>query len=127
MKWKEEGRSISTEPASYPEATFTGERRPELLVTKEDLKDALDDENTILLNSLSEADFNGETDTYARSGHIPGSVNVFFGNLSDPETKELYNDEQLRDAFEKVGALDPGKKVITYVEAASPPLGTLCF
>ncbi|SDI41403.1 sulfurtransferase [Natribacillus halophilus] len=114
VKWREDGRPVSTEPGSYPKATFKGERRPELLATKEDVKDALDDENVILLNSLSEADFNGETDTYARSGHIPGSVNVFFGNLSDPETKELHNEEQLRDTFEQVGALDENKKVITY-------------
>ncbi|AXF55245.1 sulfurtransferase [Salicibibacter kimchii] len=114
VKWKEEERPVTTEPGAYPKAIFKGERRPELLATKEDVKSALEDENVILVNSLSEADFNGETDTYARSGHIPGSVNVFFGNLSNPESKELYNEEQLRDTFEKVGALDENKKVITY-------------
>lgn len=113
-KWKEERRPVSTKLDSYPEAIFTGERRTELLATKEDVKNALDDENVILVNSLSETDFNGETDTYTRSGHIPGSVNVFFGNHSDYETKELYNEEKLRDTFEKVGALGPDKKVITY-------------
>ncbi|WP_373895797.1 rhodanese-like domain-containing protein [Virgibacillus sp. CBA3643] len=74
----------------------------------------MNDEDVILVNSLSEADFNGETDTYARKGHIPGSVNVFFGDLSSTETKELYDDEKLRKTFEESGALDPDKKVITY-------------
>ncbi|RDW18882.1 sulfurtransferase [Oceanobacillus chungangensis] len=113
-KWQEEGRPVTTETGSYPKATFTGKRRPEFLATKEDVKNAINDENVILVNSLTEADFNGETDTYARSGHIPGSVNVFFGDFSNPETKELYDDEALRESFEKVGALDPNKKVITY-------------
>lgn len=113
-KWKEEGRPVTAEPGSYPKATFSGERRSELLATKEDVQRAMNDENTILINSLSEADFKGETKTYGRSGHIPGSKHVFFGAHSDPETKELYDDERLRETFEKVGALNPNKKVITY-------------
>lgn len=113
-KWKEEGRPVTAEPGSYPKAVFTGERRPELLATKEDVQRAINDENTILINSLSEADFRGETKTYGRNGHIPGSKHVFFGGHSDPETKELYDDEKLKETFEKVGALDPNKKVITY-------------
>ncbi|RLL41112.1 sulfurtransferase [Oceanobacillus piezotolerans] len=105
-KWVDEGREVSTEAGSYPKATFTGERRPELFVTKEDVKAALDDENVILINSLTEEAFN--------SGRIPGSCNVPFVNHSNPQSKELYNDEKLKEAFEKVGALDPNKKVITY-------------
>ncbi|WP_353625875.1 rhodanese-like domain-containing protein [Bacillus sp. JCM 19041] len=110
LKWKNEGRPVSTEPGSYPKAHFTGVRRKELLATKEDVKKAMHDDNTLLLNSLSPADFNGETDTYERSGHIPGSVNVFFGVHSDPKSAELYDDEQLRDTFDQVGALDHTKK-----------------
>lgn len=113
-KWREEDRPVTTEPGSYPKATFTGERRPELLATKEDVKNALKDDDVILVNSLSEADFKGESDTYARKGHIPGSVNVFFGDLSSTESKELYDNKKLRKTFEESGALDPGKKVITY-------------
>jgi len=83
-------------------------------VTKEDVLKAIDDENVVIINSLNEATHNGEVNTYGRPGHIPGSVNVFFGLHSDPKTKELYDDETLRETFEKVGALDPNKKVITY-------------
>ncbi len=113
-KWLDEGHPVTTKPGFYPKAEFTGERRPELLATLEDVKSAINDSNTILINSLSEADFNGETNTYARSGHIPNSVHVFFGEHSDPKTKELYNTKKLYETFEKTGALDPNKKVITY-------------
>lgn len=113
-KWLEEGRPISKETGSYEKTKFTGARRPEMLATKEDVKNAMDDDNIILINSLSEADFNGETNTYERSGHIPSSVNIFFGSHSDSGTKELYDDKKLRETFDKVGALDQDKKVITY-------------
>ncbi|WP_010648060.1 sulfurtransferase [Oceanobacillus massiliensis] len=105
-KWSEENRPVSTEVTAYPKAVFTGKRRPELFVNKEDVKAALDNDNVILLNSLGEADFN--------SGRIPGSCNVPFISHSNPETKGLYDEEKLKEAFEKVGALDPNKKVITY-------------
>ncbi|MFC2949771.1 sulfurtransferase [Virgibacillus sediminis] len=113
-KWKEEVRPVSTEPGSYPKANFTGERRPEMLATKEDVKKAMEDDDVVLINSLSEADFRGETNTYKRSGRIPGSEHVFFGSHSNPETQELLEDNRIRENFEKAGALDPDKKVITY-------------
>ncbi|SEI93878.1 thiosulfate/3-mercaptopyruvate sulfurtransferase [Bhargavaea ginsengi] len=117
-KWKEEGRPVTTEPGSYPKRNFTGERRPELFVTKEDVLKAIDDEDVVILDSLSPESYSGEENTYDRPGHIPGSVNVFFGALSDPDTKELYDDEKLREIFGSVGALDPDKKVITYCGSA---------
>lgn len=113
-KWKEEGRPISTEPGHYPAAVFTGERRDELIATKEDVKKAINDESIVLINSLSPEDFRGETETYPRKGHIPGSKNVFFGVHANEKTKELFSDKVLRETFEKTGALDLGKKVITY-------------
>ena len=113
-KWKLDGRPTESGISEYPAAPFPGTRRDELIVTKEDVKAAINDENTILINSLSEADFHGETTTYPRPGHIPGSKHAFFGSHSNPETRLLKNDDVLRSTFEKLGALDPSKKVITY-------------
>ncbi len=39
---------------------------------------------------------------------------MFFGVHANEKTKELFSDKVLRETFEKTGALDPGKKVITY-------------
>ncbi|MBT2569675.1 sulfurtransferase [Planococcus sp. ISL-110] len=113
-KWKEEGRPLTAVSGNYPLASFTGQRRPELLATKEDVQNAINDDTVVLINSLSPEDFRGETDAYPRKGHIPSSINVFFGSHADMETKRMYNDAALREPFEKVGALDPNKKVITY-------------
>ncbi|WP_033542956.1 sulfurtransferase [Planococcus sp. CAU13] len=106
QKWQAEGRGLSTESQAYPMANYTGHRRPEMLATKDDVRKAMDDDQTVLINSLSPEDFN--------SGHIPGSTNVFFGAHADEETKALFSEEQLRASFEQSGALDPSKKVITY-------------
>lgn len=113
-RWKEEGRPTEAGISEYPHTPFTWERREHLIVTKEDVKDALNDDSIILINSLSEADFRGETSTYPRPGHIPGSKHAFFGSHADPTTRLLYSDDVLREKFETLGALDPTKKVITY-------------
>lgn len=113
-KWKLDGRPTESGISEYDRAPFPGQRRDHLIVTKEAVKDAIHNENIILINSLSEADFRGETTTYPRPGHIPGSKHVFFGSHSDPETRLLYDDDKLKATFEKLGALDPNKKVITY-------------
>ena len=114
QKWKEEGRPLSNAAGVYPKAEFKGERKEEMLATMEDVIAAMDNDSVILINSLSPEDFKGETDTYPRKGHIPGSVNVFFGCHANPETKTILPNEELRRNFENTGALDPDKKVITY-------------
>ncbi|WP_203334450.1 sulfurtransferase [Planococcus beigongshangi] len=106
QKWQAEGRELSTESPGYPRANYTGHRRSEMLATKEDVRKAMDDEQTVLINSLSPEDF--------QAAHIPGSKNIFFGMHADTETKALYDEDKLRASFEKSGALDPSKKVITY-------------
>ncbi|MEH7342403.1 sulfurtransferase [Bacillus sp. JJ1532] len=117
-KWLEEKRPVTIEPGSYPKGNFNGVRRPELFVTKEEVLKAINDEDVIIIDSLTEAHYNGEVNTYGRRGHIPGSVNVFFGLHSNSETKELDEEENLRKRFEEIGALDPNKKVITYCGSA---------
>ena len=113
-RWKEEGRPTEAGISEYTHAPFTWTRREHLIVTKEDVKAALVDDSIVLINSLSEADFRGETTTYPRPGHIPGSKHAFFGSHADPKTRLLYSDDVLREKFEALGALDPSKKVITY-------------
>lgn len=114
QKWLAEERPLSTETPDYPKANFSGQRDASMLATKEDVQKAMDDEQTILINSLSPEEFAGTQTDDPRSGHIPGSENVFFGLHADEQTKALYDDDKLRALFEHTGALDPGKKVITY-------------
>lgn len=47
-----------------------------------------------------------------RSGHMPGSINVPFQELLDPETKTLLPSEKLKEIFEAKN-VDPDKPIIT--------------
>ncbi|WP_342745732.1 sulfurtransferase [Sediminibacillus massiliensis] len=113
-KWKQEGRPLTNKPGSYPKGSFTSERRPELLATKEDIKAAMNSTSTVMVNCLSPAEFQGKSDVYPRKGHIPGSKNVYFGDVTDTETKGLPDKQRLQEIFEPSGVLDKNKRAITY-------------
>ena len=83
----------------------------------------LDDENVIIVDSLPPDSYNGDPNSSDRSGHIPGSVNVFFGLQSNFETKQLYPDEAIRENFEKAGVLDPIKRSLYIVGLQLRQLG----
>ncbi|GAB2860439.1 sulfurtransferase [Nocardioides pacificus] len=103
--WVSAGFETAAGPASYPPATFTAHRRPELLRSTAEVEAAIDDPGVLLVNAL-------DADSFAQ-GHIPGSVNVPFGDLVDEEGA-LRSREELRALFEGVGALDPDRTPVTY-------------
>ncbi len=117
-KWVRENRPVTHEAAAPEKGSLNITRRPEFFAGKEDVLKAIDDDNVVILDSLSKANYEGDTGTYARPGHIKGAVNVFFGDLADPKTGEIYDDEKLKRKFEEAGALDKDKKVITYCGGA---------
>ncbi len=112
--WKAAGHEVTDVVPEPTPRVFTGTRRPELIRSTEDIQAALDDEGTVLVNVLDEATYRGEVDTYARRGHIPGSINLPVFSLRDPDTGTLRPIENLTAEFDKAGLLDEGKKVVTY-------------
>ncbi|MFT4128078.1 MAG: rhodanese-like domain-containing protein [Gordonia sp. (in: high G+C Gram-positive bacteria)] len=112
--WKAGGGAVTAEPATPTPRKFTGVRRPELIRSTDDVAAALDDPDTLLVNVLGEEDYRGETTTYPRPGHIPGSVNFPVVRLVDPDTGKLRPIEDLRPEFADAGLLDSDRKVVTY-------------
>src|SRR4051794_26097443 len=117
QKWTREGRPVSTEPASYPAATFVPRPRPERIASKEDVLAATQDQGVSIINALLEPEYTGDPafpHHYDRPGHIPGSVNVPFASVVDMtgDTRFAPEDE-LRQRFADTGALT-SERVITY-------------
>lgn len=111
--WTAEGRPTSTEAPDWPPATFTSRPRPGLFVGKEAVGAAIASGQACVVNALDRAQHRGETQPYARPGHIVGSVNVPAAELVDEGTHRYRPLEELRAAFAgDVG--DRGRPVITY-------------
>ncbi|QKS72313.1 sulfurtransferase [Paenalkalicoccus suaedae] len=110
-KWHSEGRPTTSDSYEVSPGNFEGKYRPELLATKEDVFEAMSNREVALLNCLSGADFRGESNNYPRPGHIPSSVNIFFGDVSDADSQGLPSQERLTELFGDV--LDK-EKIIAY-------------
>jgi thiosulfate/3-mercaptopyruvate sulfurtransferase len=109
--WTTEGRPTSTEAPDWPAATFTARPRPGLFVGKEMVEAAIGSGQTCLVNALDRAQHRGETQHYARPGHIAGSANVPAIELVDDATHRYRPLDELRAAFADVAG---GERVITY-------------
>ena len=80
--WKAEGRPVTDAPSpGHPPADFAAARRPELLVSTEEVEAAVGDAETVLINALPPQAF--------AAGRIPASHNVPFSAIVDPQTGPL--------------------------------------
>jgi thiosulfate/3-mercaptopyruvate sulfurtransferase len=113
-KWVAEGRPVSTDPCRYPPATFTAAPQPALMLDKDAVLRAIDDPASCLVNTLSSADFRGEAPSrYGRPGRIPGSVNLPWPDLTDPDSGTFIALEQARARLAAIGA-DRADRVVCY-------------
>lgn len=113
-RWKREGRPVTEALAAVAATKFISRRAPEILADVARVQSAIQDPKAVLINVLGADTFSGKKQVYARRGHIPSSVNLFFGDLIDPATGGYRKPEEVAPLFEAVGALDPDKKPIIY-------------
>lgn len=103
--WQVAGFETSNEPVSHAPATFTARRRDDAVVGTQAVEAATSDDSVLLVNAL-------DPDSFAR-GHIPGSVNVPAASLVNADGT-VRNLDELREIFERVGALDESVKPMAY-------------
>ncbi len=113
-KWRAEGRPVSTGPCTYPAAKFIARPHAGLFVGKEQVRAALGDSRTIIVNALSPDLHRGKRPSrYGRPGRVPGSVNVPAATLLDSETKAFVPLADARTKFDATG-VEKSKNVICY-------------
>lgn len=112
--WKAAGLPVTSTETTSRTRTFVPQRRPELLRTTESVAAALDDDSTLLVNVMDAATYRGDTNTYPRRGHIPGSINLPVAELRRAGTAILRSADDLRRMFDAAGLLDSSRNVVTY-------------
>ncbi|WP_338857486.1 sulfurtransferase [Gordonia hongkongensis] len=103
--WTAAGLPVETGEVTTTPASFTPRRRPQRIVSTDEVAAATGESSVLLVNALDRESFAG--------GHIPGSVNVPFAELVD-DAGRLRPLEELRELFADVGALDPSVRPVTY-------------
>ena len=82
-------------------------------VGKDAMLDVVAGKGPVTVNALAPAVYSGEKNQYGRAGHLPGTYNVYYGDLLDPTTGEFLPPEKLRPLFAQSGALE-SERVIAY-------------
>ncbi|MEZ4660135.1 MAG: alpha/beta fold hydrolase [Caldilineaceae bacterium] len=116
-KWTAEGRPLQTGATIAEPTTFTAAVRPELLATKADVKQAIEDPAVTIIDSLPPAFYNGEQGwPDMRVGHIPTALNLYVADNLSPVDQTLLPMPELIALWQTVG-LTPDQAVITYCGA----------
>jgi thiosulfate/3-mercaptopyruvate sulfurtransferase len=109
-KWRAERRPLDTASPAIPSRHFTARFRPELVRDKEAIRANIAAAGEQVVDARGAGRFDGtaeETWPGRRRGHIPGSRNLPFDQVIDPQTKQLKSAEELRQLFAEAGvALD---------------------
>jgi thiosulfate/3-mercaptopyruvate sulfurtransferase len=109
-KWKAEGRPLETAVPNPPRRRFTARFDPALVRDKQALLDNLSTRREQVVDARAAGRFAGiaeETRPGLRRGHIPGSRNLPYDRVTDPQTRRLCDADELSDLFRDAGvALD---------------------
>jgi thiosulfate/3-mercaptopyruvate sulfurtransferase len=118
-KWQQEGRPLSTEPTEPRAATFTPRAGPsEILVTAEQVRDAIPDPNAVILDVRRLTEYTGEEVRAARGGRVPGSVRVLWQDVLKWDGDRTFKaPEEIRVLLAAAGVA-PDKRTITYCQGA---------
>ena len=109
-KWKAEGRPLETAVPNPPRRRFSARFDPALVRDKQALLGNLSARREQVLDARAAGRFEGnveETRPGLRRGHIPGSRNLPYDQVTDPQTRRLRDAEALSGLFRDAGvALD---------------------
>jgi thiosulfate/3-mercaptopyruvate sulfurtransferase len=133
-RWKDLGLPLETGPVTpAPREEFHATFHPGLVRSIDDVQRELNDPSVQILDARSPGRFAGtepEPRQGLRSGHIPGSRNLFFKRLVDKQTQCLKPPAELQGEFAAAG-IDLRRPVVatcgTGVTASVLALGLYCL
>jgi thiosulfate/3-mercaptopyruvate sulfurtransferase len=114
--WAGEGRPLTALPTDPPAGDFEARPDPDRLAVMEEVLDRLDDPDSVILDTRSPAEFDGDNVLSARGGHIPGAVNVnWILTLNDTAAPTLKPAVDLRALYEAAG-VTPDRPILTHCQ-----------
>jgi thiosulfate/3-mercaptopyruvate sulfurtransferase len=120
-KWLEEDRPLSKDVQNYPKGNFkAAEQDKSIRVFLNYVRDSIGSGQKVLIDVRSPKEFTGEilappeypTEHAQRGGHIPGALNIPWGQAVN-EDGTFKSTEELKKLYESKG-ITSNKEVITY-------------
>lgn len=115
VKWQAEDRAATADTSDIPEVRFRASFNPSMVRSADDVLANLESRQAQVLDARSAGRFAGtdpEPRPECRSGHIPGSLNLPFNTLIDPDTATVRPGAELSARLAQSG-IDTARPVIT--------------
>jgi thiosulfate/3-mercaptopyruvate sulfurtransferase len=112
-KWLKEKKPVTNKKTYFKKGNFISQLSKEFLVTKNEVLESINRKNSLTFDARHKDRFNGkvkEPRKDLRSGHIPGSKNIFWGNLINRKGT-LVSKKKINNLFNKFPIKN--KKIIT--------------
>lgn len=121
LKWEQEGREMTTDETVVESSTYeAAEADPSLRILQPDVRAAVGDGSTVLVDVRSPAEFTGEIlapprlqELSQRGGHIPGADNVPWLTAVNEADGTFKSADELLEIYGPLGATGDAP-VITY-------------
>lgn len=115
--WANHGNEISSK-INYPTpGEYKAKMNFEPVATRQYILDHLSDDNVVIFDNRSPAEYNGEKVFAQRGGHIPGAINMEWTDAMDKANQKCFKAEkELRQMLESQG-ITPDKTIVTYCQA----------
>ena len=112
--WTAAGLPLSHQHVAPTPTTWTGIRRTELLATWSDVHDRLGDDDAAILDTRSDAEYDGTLVRAARGGAIPGAIHLEWKQSLGPDGT-FKPAADLKSMFEQAG-ITPDREVVPYCQ-----------
>jgi len=117
--WMDEKRAVESgmSTSARPAAPYPAElRKPEAIASRHYILEHLEDAQTVILDARSPGEYSGEVVRAAKSGHIPGAINLeWTQNFDADNAMRLKPREALKAMYEDLG-VTPDKEVIAHCQ-----------
>jgi thiosulfate/3-mercaptopyruvate sulfurtransferase len=112
--WTRGGFPVTQDATPPASSTWTGTREPNALATWQDVRRALGQQNTVILDTRSDGEYCGTMVRAARGGAVPGAVHIEWTRNLSPDG-EFKPATELKQMYEEAG-VTPDREVITYCQ-----------
>ena len=115
--WKDEGLQTTAEASQAVSGSYQVNINRNAIADLEDILPRLDDPALRIWDARSPEEYRGERAASARSGHIPGAINLDWLELIDRHNAtRLVDLEQLQQRLNTLG-LSPDKDIVTHCQS----------
>jgi thiosulfate/3-mercaptopyruvate sulfurtransferase len=112
--WTAAALPVTRDAAPAPKSEWTGSREGSTLATWRDVKAALGQPNTAIVDTRTDGEYHGTTVRARRGGAIPGAVHIEWTRNLGPDGA-FKPAAELREMYESAG-VTPDREVLTYCQ-----------